>query len=236
FKSRFLANMSHELREPLTNIIGFSRLILKGLDGPISDQQRQDLQIVHANSQHLLGLINDLLDISQIEAGLMELQLQELDLAGVIKSVMATTSALVRDKDIELRQEIAPGLPTVQADAARIRQVLLRLLTNAARSTEQGYIAVRAWSNGREVWVSVSDTGAGITPEEQAHVFECFERGNLGNIARPGGDGLGLALSKEFVEMHGGRIWVESEVGKGSTFTFSLPLRSWPEKGETHPG
>jgi len=227
FKSRFLAHMSHELREPLTNIIGFSRLILKGLDGPISDQQRQDLQIVYANSQHLLGLINDLLDISQIEAGLMELQFQELDLVEVINSVMATASALVRDKEIELRQEVTPDLPRVQADAARIRQVLLRLLTNAARSTERGYIAVHAWPDDGEVLVGVSDTGVGIAPQDQEHIFEHFEqRGN-------GPDGIGLALSKEFVEMHDGRIWVESEVGKGSTFTFSLPLQPRPEKRET---
>ena len=219
FRSRFLANMSHELREPLTNIIGFSRLILKGLDGPVSDQQRQDLQIIYANSQHLLGLINDLLDISQIEAGLMELQFQELHLAEVIRSVMATTSALVRDKDIELRQDIAPDLPAVWADTARVRQVLLRLLTNAARSVEQGYIAVRAWPDGHEIRVSVSDTGAGLAPQYQEHIFERFEQGEKGAA------GVGLALSKEFVELHGGRIWVESQVGKGSTFTFALPLR-----------
>ena len=215
FRSRFLAHMSHELREPLTNIIGFSRLILKGLDGPISDLQRQDLQIVYANSQHLLGLINDLLDISQIEAGLMELQLEELDLTEVINSVMATASALVRDKEIELRQEIAPDLPRVQADAARIRQVLLRLLTSAARSTERGYIAVHAWPDGDEALVSVSDTGVGIAPRDLEHIFEQGENGPAQ---------VGLALSKDFVEMHSGRLWVESEVGQGSTFTFSLPL------------
>jgi signal transduction histidine kinase len=233
FRSRFLAHMSHELREPLTNIIGFSRLILKGLDGPISDLQRQDLQIVYANSQHLLGLINDLLDISQIEAGLMELQLEELDLTEVINSVMATASALVRDKEIELRQEIAPDLPRVQADAARIRQVLLRLLTSAARSTERGYIAVHACpppsppeAEGstladRQVLVSVSDTGMGIAPRDLEHIFEQGENGATG---------VGLALSKDFVEMHGGRLWVESEMGQGSTFTFSLPLWQPSEK------
>ncbi len=230
FRSRFLAHMSHELREPLTNIIGFSRLVLKGLDGPISAQQRQDLQIIYANSQHLLGLINDLLDISQIEAGLMELQFQELDLAEVINSVMATASALVRDKEIELHQGIAPGLPRVQADAARIRQVLLRLLTNAARSTEQGYIAVHARPDGDEVLVSVSDTGVGIAPQDQERIFERFEQRENGQA------GIGLALSKEFVEMHGGRIWVKSEVGKGSTFTFSLPLQPRAEKGEAPDG
>jgi signal transduction histidine kinase len=224
FRSRFLAHMSHELREPLTNITGFSRLILKGLDGPINDQQREDLQIIYANSQHLLGLINDLLDISQIEAGLMELQFQELDLAEVIKSVLATTSALVRDKDVELRQEILPELPLVQADAVRIRQVLLKLLTNAAKFTEQGSITVRAWPDDHQVLISVSDTGTGIAAQDLACIFDRFEQGSLENGRRPNGAGLGLALSKEFIEMHGGEIWVESEYGKGSTFTMSLPL------------
>jgi signal transduction histidine kinase/HAMP domain-containing protein len=223
FRSRFLTHMSHELREPLTNIIGFSRLLLKGLDGPMNDQQRQDLQIIHANSQHLLGLINDLLDVSQIEAGMMELHFQSFDLSDTIESVMATTSALVRGKDIELRQEI-DDLPLVKADVARIRQVLLKLLTNAAKFTEQGSITVRAWTDDHQVLVSVSDTGKGISPEDQQRVFDRFEQGRLGNGRRPNGAGLGLALSKEFVEMHGGEIWLESAVGEGATFTFSLPL------------
>jgi len=227
FRSRFLAHMSHELREPLTNIIGFSRLLLKGLDGPINDGQRQDLQIIHANSQHLLGLINDLLDVSQIEAGRMELHFQSCDLAGIIESVMATTSALVRDKDIELRQDV-DDLPLITGDVARIRQVLLKLLTNAAKFTEQGHITVRARANGHQVLVSVSDSGRGISSEDQQRVFERFEQGNMGNGRRPNGAGLGLALSKEFVEMHGGEIWVESVVGEGSTFTFSLPLEPKP--------
>jgi signal transduction histidine kinase len=232
FRSRFLAHMSHELREPLTNITGFSRLILKGLDGPITDQQRQDIQIIYANSQHLLGLINDLLDISQIEAGLMELQFQELDLAEIIKSVLSTASALVRGKDVELRQEIIPDLPLVRADAARIRQVLLRLLTNAAKFTEAGSITVRAWPNDRQVLISVSDTGTGIPFQDQESIFERFEQRTLENGHRPNGPGLGLALSREFIEMHGGEIWVESELGKGSTFTLSLPLepRSGPRR------
>jgi signal transduction histidine kinase/HAMP domain-containing protein len=255
-KRRFLANMSHELRTPLTNIIGFSRLMLKGIDGAPTEQQRNDLQIIYHNGQHLLGLINDLLDVSHIEAGLMELQFQELDLAETIRSVMATVSALVRDKDIELRQYVAPDLPIVQADAARIRQVLLRILVNATKFTDEGAITVRSWRVGGEVRVSVSDTGVGIAKEGRERIFKRFEHGILGS-ERPSnesgnlppsnslrredtrtvlgaqhqcfplyrnGVGLGLALSKEFVEMHGGRIWVESEVGKGSTFTFSLPL------------
>jgi signal transduction histidine kinase len=222
-RSRFLSHMSRELREPLTNITGFCRLILNGLDGPISDLQRQDLQIILANSEHLLGLINDLLDVSQIEAGLMELHFQELDLQAMIKSVMATASALVRDRDIQLIREVE-DLPPVKADAARMRQVLLKLLTNAAKFTQAGTITVRAWSEDHRVFVSVSDTGNGIPVEDQRRIFEQFEQGTTGAGRHPNGAGLGLALSKQFVEMHGGEIWVESAVGIGSTFTFSLPL------------
>ncbi len=251
-KRRFLANMSHELRTPLTNILGFSRLMLKEADraaqvegkrrlaagGALTEQNRNDLEIIYNNGQHLLGLINDLLDVSQIEAGLMELEFRTVDLADLIHSVMATASALVRDRDIELNQEIAPDLPVVQVDQARIRQVLLLLLTNAAKFTLQGSITVRARLKDGEVWVSVSDTGLGILPEDRERIFERFEQGTipiegkrsgtLGDGRRPNGAGLGLALSKEFVEMHGGRIWVESEVGKGSTFTFALPLKPEP--------
>jgi len=222
-RRRFLANMSHELREPLTNIIGFSRVILKGIDGPISDQQRSDLEIVYANGQHLLGLINDLLDVAQIEAGLMELEFKEVDLGELIQSVMATTSALVRDKDIQLRQEIHPELPPIEADGTRLRQVLLKLLSNAAKFTDRGSITVRAWPKGNQIQVAVADTGPGIPRENHERVFERFEQGETG-VKRPEGIGVGLALCKEFVEMHGGRIWVESEEGAGSTFNFILPI------------
>ncbi len=223
-KRRFLVNMSHELRTPLTNIIGFSRLMLKGISGPLTEQQQNDTQIIFHNGQHLLGLINDLLDISHIEAGMMELEFREVNLTDLINSVMATASALVRDKEVELRQDVAPDLPTLQADGARIRQVLLRLLANAAKFTEEGTITVQTQLSDGYVLVSVSDTGVGISPDDFGRIFQQFEQGNLENGRRPDGAGLGLALSKEFVEMHGGHIWVESTVGEGSTFTFSLPL------------
>ena len=229
-KRRFLANMSHELRTPLTNIIGFARLMLKEIDGPLTDQQRHDLEIIYHNGEHLLGLINDLLDISQIEAGLMELEFREVDLGDLIRSVMATASALLRGKPVVMREMIAPDLPRVQADPARIRQVLLRILANAAKFTDQGTITVRAWPEDGEVRISVSDTGVGIAPEYLERIFERFEQGITENGRRPDGAGLGLALSKEFVEMHGGRIWAESEVGKGSTFTFTLPLTPAEER------
>ncbi|HDQ72616.1 MAG TPA: HAMP domain-containing protein [Chloroflexi bacterium] len=223
-KRRFLVNMSHELRTPLTNIIGFSRLMLKGIEGELTPQQRDDVQIIYHNGQHLLGLINDLLDISHIEAGMMALEFHTVNLNDLIQSVMATANALVRGRDIELKQHIVPDLPTIQADAARIRQVLLRLLTNAAKFTHQGSITVQSWVEDGHVVVSVSDTGLGIAPEDHDRIFRRFEQGNLQNGGRPNGAGLGLALSKEFVEMHGGQIWFESELGLGTTFTFTLPV------------
>jgi signal transduction histidine kinase/HAMP domain-containing protein len=189
-KRRFLSNMSHELRTPLTNIMGFSRLMLKGIEGPLTERLREDVEIIYSNGQHLLGLINDLLDISHLEAGMMELEFRQVNLADLIRSVMATASALVRDKDIELHQEIDPDLPSVHADAARIRQVLLRLLANAAKFTEEGVITVRCWFTDDQVLVSVSDTGVGIPREDQERIFERFEQGGLENGRRPHGAGL----------------------------------------------
>ncbi len=231
FKRRFLTNMSHELRTPLTNILGFSRLMLKGLEGPLTEQQREDVEIIHHNGQHLLGLINDLLDISQIEAGLMTLQFKAVNVGELVHSVMATISALVRDKEIDLVEEIEPDLPHVQADPTRIRQVLLHLLANAAKFTKRGEIAVRAWAENGTVRVSVSDTGTGIRERDQQRIFKQFEQGLLEQGHRPEGAGLGLALCKEFLEMHGGRIWVESELNQGSTFTFELPTQPQEPKG-----
>ena len=231
-KRRFLSNMSHELRTPLNNIIGFSRLMLKGISGKLTEQQQRDVQIVYDNGHHLLGLINDLLDISQLEAGLMELEFREVDLAELIRSVMATASALVRDKDIVLRGEISPDLPMLKADPTRIRQVLLRLLANAAKFTEEGSITVQARTTDGNILVSVCDTGVGIALEDQARIFERFEQGVLEDGSRPNGAGLGLALSREFVEMHGGEIWVEGELNGGSTFTFTLPISPTPSDTE----
>ncbi|RMF34239.1 MAG: HAMP domain-containing protein [Chloroflexi bacterium] len=225
FKTRFLANMSHELREPLNTIIGFSRVLLKGIDGPLNEIQRQDVSFIHDAGQHLLGLIDDILDIAAIEAGKMELTIREVNLRGLLQSVLATANALVRGRPIELRHEIAPDLPVVQADPQRLRQVILKLLSNAAQFTDEGSITLRAWSEDEQVFISVSDTGIGIPEADRDRIFEQFQRLDGKDLPHPRGVGLGLALSKEFVEMHGGQIWVESSVGQGSTFTFSLPIR-----------
>jgi signal transduction histidine kinase len=224
FKSRFLANMSRELREPLNTIIGFSRLLIKELDGPINDRQREDLEQIHNDSQNLLFRINDILSISQIQAGLMELRLQPVDLHEMVVGIMPTAGALVRGRDIDLVQEIPEDLPMLYGDPSRLRQVLVHLFNNAAKFTREGAIAIRAWVSDGEVFVSVSDTGIGIPVEDRERIFKHFEKGKGSGRRNVQGVGLGLALSKEFVELHGGQMWVDSEVGEGSVFTFSVPI------------
>ncbi|HEC33386.1 MAG TPA: response regulator [Chloroflexi bacterium] len=227
-KSQFLANMSHELRTPLNSIIGFSRVILKGIDGPLTDLQRQDLEAIYNSGQHLLGLINDILDISKIEAGRMELSFEQMDLADIIGGVMSTAIALVKDKPVELQQSVPVDLPHITGDSRRIRQVLLNLVSNAAKFTDQGFIRVEAWADEEFVTVRVSDSGMGIPPEKLPRVFEAFTQVDTSPARKHGGTGLGLTISKSFVELHGGQIWAESEVGKGSTFTFVLPIQGPP--------
>lgn len=232
-KSQFLANMSHELRTPLNSIIGFSRVILKGIDGPINEQQNQDLLAIYNSGQHLLMLINDILDLSKIEAGKMELALEEVSLADTITSVMTTSIGLVKDKPIHLEKDIAPNLPTVRADAMRIRQVLLNLVSNASKFTEEGAITISAQeqlnsSGVREVIVSVKDTGPGIAPEDQGKLFQAFSQVDSSATRKSGGTGLGLSICHRLVEMHGGRIGVHSTVGQGSTFYFTIPTFQQP--------
>jgi PAS domain S-box-containing protein len=227
-KSQFLANMSHELRTPLNSIIGFSRVILKGIDGPTTDLQQQDLLAIHNSGQHLLTLINDILDLSRIEAGKMELTFDEVNLSELIASVMSTASGLVKDKPISLHRNIPADLPTVRADAMRVRQVMLNLLSNAAKFTDEGSITVQAGlvenpSGHREITVSVTDTGPGISREDQKKLFQPFSQVDASPTRKSGGSGLGLSISNHLIQMHGGRIGVNSEVGKGSTFFFTLP-------------
>ena len=232
FRAQFLANMSHELRTPLNSIIGFSRVILKGIDGPLTDMQRMDLEAIYNNGQHLLNLINDILDMSKIEAGKMELVIENVDLGVLIKGVMSTSKALVKEKPIELRAEVDPDLPIIRADSTRVRQVILNLMSNAAKFTEEGSITLRAWHDDEMVYISVTDTGEGIPEEKMPLLFEEFRQIDYSSTRRAGGTGLGLPISRYFVEMHGGQIWVESEVGVGSTFTFSLPIEGPVERVE----
>jgi PAS domain S-box-containing protein len=228
-KSQFLANMSHELRTPLNSIIGFSRVILKGIDGPVTELQQQDLTAIYNSGQHLLGLINDILDLSKIEAGKMELAFDEVNMADVTNSVLATMTGLIKDKPITLKRNIPPNLPTVRADAIRIRQVMINLLSNAAKFTDEGEITVdlevKTGTGGRpEMLVSVTDTGPGIAQQDLGKLFQPFSQVDDSPTRKTGGTGLGLSICQHLVQMHGGRIGVNSTVGRGSTFYFTLPL------------
>jgi signal transduction histidine kinase len=224
FKTQFLANMSHELRTPLNSIIGFSRVMLKGLDGPLTDLQQSDLTSIYNSGQHLLALINSILDMSKIEAGKMELSFQKVALPEIFDAVMSTTNALVKDRPIQLRRNVPEDLPVVWADAQRVRQVLLNLMSNAAKFTEAGQIELKAEAGSEMVTVTVTDTGVGIQPEAQKRLFIPFQQVDGSTTRRAGGTGLGLAISRSFVEMQGGEIWVESTPGEGSAFSFTLPI------------
>ena len=223
-KTQFLANMSHELRTPLNSIIGFSRVMLKGIDGPLTELQEMDLNSIYSSGQHLLSLINSILDMSKIEAGKMDLSFEEVDLHAIFQTAISTARGLLKDRPIQLITDIPEILPTVWADSQRIRQVLINLVSNAAKFTEEGHIAIRAEAGAEFVTISVSDTGIGIEPEAVNRLFIPFQQVDASTSRRAGGTGLGLAISRSFVEMHGGEIWVESEPGKGSTFFFTLPI------------
>jgi signal transduction histidine kinase len=237
-KSEFVATISHELRTPLNSIIGFTKLILNEIDGPLNELQRTDLAAIYTSSQHLLSLVNDVLDFSKIAAGKMALHKEMLDFREIVVGVMATTLALVGDKDIELIEEVEEDLPTVYADRVRIRQVILNLMSNAVKFTEGGSITLRAKRITEEVGLdgqrrsmpfilcSVTDTGTGIADQDMPIVFEEFRQLDSSSSRQAEGTGLGLPISKRLVEMHGGRLWVESKVGMGSTFSFTLPASS----------
>jgi GAF domain-containing protein/FixJ family two-component response regulator len=229
-KSQFLANMSHELRTPLNSIIGFSRVILKGIDGPVNELQSQDLTAIYNSGQHLLGLINDVLDVSKIEAGKMELAFEDgVHLSDIVRGVMSTTVGLVKDKPVELHQELDPDLPPLRIDTMKVRQVLINLLSNAAKFTEKGSITVRAFNDlspeGQpQVMVQVIDTGPGIAESDQTKLFQPFSQVDGSLTRKTGGSGLGLSICQHLIHMHGGQIGLESELGKGSTFFFTLPV------------
>ncbi len=229
-KSQFLANMSHELRTPLNSIIGFSRVILKGIDGPINDTQEQDLNAIYNSGQHLLRLINDILDLSKIEAGKMQLQMIDSNVADLVNSVMSTAIGLIKGKPIQLEYIIPEDLPTIMVDQTRIRQVLLNFLSNAAKFTDSGKIIVEALettspSGEREVMITVTDSGPGIAEKDKIKLFMPFSQVDDSPTRKTGGTGLGLSICRSFIEMHNGRIGLlSSEVGKGSTFFFTIPL------------
>ena len=224
-KSEFLANMSHELRTPLNAVIGFSEVLEDRLFGELNEKQMEYVHDIHASGHHLLSLINDVLDLSKIEAGKVELDRSLFDLPSTIEG----TTTLVRERAVRRGLEISASIDRqlggIEADERKVRQVLLNLLSNAVKFTASGgRIEVGAKRVGKEVHIWVSDTGVGIAPEDQEAVFEEFTQVGRGYAGKREGTGLGLTLARKFVELHGGRIWLESVPGEGSTFIFSLPM------------
>jgi signal transduction histidine kinase len=223
-KSEFLANMSHELRTPLNAIIGFSEVLLDPTLEVSKEEQSQFLTDVLSSGKHLLGLINEVLDLAKIEAGKMELQIERALLQDVVDAVANTMRSLAVKKTIDLRVDSDETLPAFPMDGARVKQVLLNLVGNAIKFTpEGGRVWVRAGAKDGNARLEVGDTGPGIPVEDQERIFQEFQQAGS-DAGKPQGTGLGLALAKKFVEMHGGRIWLDSEVGKGSRFFFTIPI------------
>jgi len=225
-KSAFLASMSHELRTPLNAIINFTRFVAKGSMGPVNTEQQETLNEVVESAKHLLNLINDVLDMSKIEAGSLNLFIEDnINLQTIIDRAVAAGKSLIGDKPVRLEVEIDETLPLIRGDRQRMLQVLLNIISNACKFTEEGTIKLRVYQQEDEILFAVEDTGPGIALEDQAKVFEAFKQTSTG-LRQAGGTGLGMPISKSLVEAHGGRLWLESEVHKGATFYFTLPVES----------
>ena len=225
-KSAFLASMSHELRTPLNAIINLTKFVANGDLGSLNKAQEETLNEVITSGKHLLLLINDVLDMSKIESGSLNLFIEDnIDLREVLDSVCSTGRALLAEKPVELTADIAANLPRLRADRQRIYQVLLNIVSNACKFTRRGSIKLRAYQKDDNIVISVQDSGVGIAPEDQGLVFEAFKQTGTG-LRQAGGTGLGMPISKNLVESHGGRIWLESELGQGSTFFISVPVKS----------
>ncbi len=230
-KSQFLANMSHELRTPLNAILGYTELILDSIYGEPSEKMRAVLERLQSNGRHLLGLINDVLDLSKIEAGQLTLSLHDYSLSDLVHGVVSAVEPLAAEKRLAFTAEVAPDLPRGHGDERRLSQVLLNLVGNAIKFTDKGEVAIRASATNGAFTVTVCDTGPGISAADQAKIFEEFQQADSSITRKKGGTGLGLSIAKRIIEMHGGRIWVESEPGKGSTFCFTLPVLVEPQAG-----
>jgi signal transduction histidine kinase len=223
-KSQFLANMSHELRTPLNAILGYAELMADGAYGEPSEKMLGVLKRLESNGKHLLGLINDVLDLSKIEAGQLVLELSDYSVQDIAQTVRSTLEPLAADKKLGFKVEVAPQLPSGHGDGRRLTQVLINLVGNAIKFTDAGEVAIKAEAHNGSFSVSVRDTGPGISSADQARLFQEFQQADNAITKKKGGTGLGLAISKRIIEMHGGRIWVESQPGQGSTFTFTLPV------------
>ncbi|MCA9881510.1 MAG: HAMP domain-containing protein [Anaerolineae bacterium] len=225
-KSSFLASMSHELRTPLNAIINFSKFVAQGDLGPVNEEQKETLDEVVDSARHLLNLINDVLDMSKIESDSLKLFIQDnVDISEILVGAAKTVSSLVAEKPVEIKVDIQPNMPNIAVDRQRLRQIIINLLGNATKFTEEGTVTLSAHIEGEEVLISVRDTGVGIAPEDHEAVFEAFKQTESG-IRQGGGTGLGLPITKNLVNLHGGHIWLESALGEGTTFNIVLPIKA----------
>jgi signal transduction histidine kinase len=225
-KNQFVANMSHELRTPLAAILGYAELIQEGFYEPQGPKSLDALTRIRSNGKHLLGLINTVLDIAKIESGQFTLNMTEYAMESVVETVRSATESLAQNKELALKTEVAKSLPIGLGDEQRLTQVLLNLVGNAIKFTDTGEVCVTAKAVNSHFNVSVTDTGPGIPTDHQTRIFEQFHQVDNSNTKAKGGTGLGLAIAKQIVEMHSGRIWVESTVGQGSTLQMELPTRA----------
>ena len=230
-KSQFLANMSHELRTPLNAILGYAELILDEIYGTVPETVRSVIDRIDHNGHHLLRLINDVLDLSKIEAGQFVLNLDDYSLRDIVDNVVVSLESLAQEKALDLTHEIQGNLPMGHGDEQRITQVLMNLVGNAIKFTEEGGIVVKAGAANGSFQISVKDSGIGISEADQRRIFEEFHQADDSDTRTQGGTGLGLAIAKRMVQMHGGDIWVESRPGRGTTISFSLPVRAEAQKG-----
>jgi signal transduction histidine kinase len=225
-KNEFVSVVAHELRTPMTSIKGYTDLILQGALGEVNDEQRHFLRIVKANVDRLSELIGDLLDTARIEAGRIRLEIEPIQVTSIVGEVCDSLAETIRERGLELTVEADPDVPTVQADRNRLIQILMNLLSNAYRYTPSGgSITVSVRLTDDAVLVAVADSGIGIAPEDQERIFERFHRVDNEIVNRQTGTGLGLTIARSLVELHGGRLWLESEFGVGSTFFFTLPIQ-----------
>jgi len=217
--------MSHELRTPLNAILGFNEMLLAGAYGAVPADMKEPLDDIQTSGRHLLRLINNVLDLAKIEAGRMELSVTDYLIADLLESVRAALRPLAAAKGLELVTKLPADAPVARGDGGRVTQCLMNLAGNAIKFTHRGHVEIQVAIRGEQVVYSISDTGIGIPPEHIDRVFSEFRQGDASIASEYGGTGLGLSITKKFVEMHGGRVWVQSEPGRGSTFCMELPLR-----------
>jgi signal transduction histidine kinase/HAMP domain-containing protein len=224
-KSQFLANMSHELRTPMNAILGYTELIIDEIYGEVPNQIREVLERVYQSGQHLLGLINAVLDLSRIEAGRLVFSITDYSMLDIVQTTFTAVESLATEKQLALNISVPPKMPLGKGDPQRLTQVFLNLVGNAIKFTDSGEVGIQVTVADRAFTVAISDTGPGVALDDQQKIFEEFQQADNSSTRKQGGTGLGLAISKRIIEMHGGRMWVESSLGKGSTFWFTLPIR-----------